>query len=163
NWKRPRHTVCCPLQNQMGLPGWNGLVCGWAWVGEPEPCLLLGPSPGPGAAGAGFPRGLMMYFRWLTFRLDLTGLSRASLILLEAESMKLSRSLVVSLKSPPSSLPISPSRLPSRLLSMSYSIRTAPGKQKLMNGEFITARDLSELPRSLPSSPTLQINCSWVQ
>uniref|UniRef100_A0A8C1TYX4 Uncharacterized protein n=1 Tax=Cyprinus carpio TaxID=7962 RepID=A0A8C1TYX4_CYPCA len=34
------------------------------------------------------------YFRWLTFLLDLTGLSSASLMLLEAESMKLSRSLV---------------------------------------------------------------------
>uniref|UniRef100_A0A8C2Q5V5 Uncharacterized protein n=1 Tax=Cyprinus carpio TaxID=7962 RepID=A0A8C2Q5V5_CYPCA len=34
------------------------------------------------------------YFRWLTFLLDLTGLSNASLMLLEAESMKLSRSLV---------------------------------------------------------------------
>uniref|UniRef100_A0A8C1U3D4 Uncharacterized protein n=1 Tax=Cyprinus carpio TaxID=7962 RepID=A0A8C1U3D4_CYPCA len=50
------------------------------------------------------------YFRWLTFLLDLTGLSSASLMLLEAESMKLSRSLVVSLKSPPLNSHLSPPR-----------------------------------------------------
>uniref|UniRef100_A0A4W5L1S2 Uncharacterized protein n=1 Tax=Hucho hucho TaxID=62062 RepID=A0A4W5L1S2_9TELE len=91
----------------------------WVWVGKPEPFLLLAPG-----AAAGFPVGVMKpvhllicfcrYLRWLTFLLDLTGLSRASLMLLEAESMKLSRSLVVSLYSPLSSL--SPSRLPSRSL-----------------------------------------------
>uniref|UniRef100_A0A8C2QLB0 Uncharacterized protein n=1 Tax=Cricetulus griseus TaxID=10029 RepID=A0A8C2QLB0_CRIGR len=42
------------------------------------------------------------YLRWLTFRLDLPGLSSASLMLLDAESMKLSRSRVASRKSPPS-------------------------------------------------------------
>uniref|UniRef100_A0A4W3J020 Uncharacterized protein n=1 Tax=Callorhinchus milii TaxID=7868 RepID=A0A4W3J020_CALMI len=40
------------------------------------------------------------YFLWLTFLLDLPGLSSASLMLLEAESMKLSRALVVCLPSP---------------------------------------------------------------
>uniref|UniRef100_A0A3B3CWG8 Uncharacterized protein n=1 Tax=Oryzias melastigma TaxID=30732 RepID=A0A3B3CWG8_ORYME len=80
--------------------------------------------------------GAMMYFRWLTFRLDFTGLSRASLMLLEAESMKLRRSRVVSLKS--SSCSASQRRLPSRLFSMSNSI-TDPGKQKLMNWGFMIA------------------------
>uniref|UniRef100_A0AAR2L0F4 Uncharacterized protein n=1 Tax=Pygocentrus nattereri TaxID=42514 RepID=A0AAR2L0F4_PYGNA len=70
------------------------------------------------------------YLRWFTFLLDLTGLSRASLMLLEAESMKLSKSLVVSLKS--SSQSASPRRLPSKPFSTSYSI-TEPGKQKFRN------------------------------
>nr|BAC37715.1 unnamed protein product [Mus musculus] len=42
------------------------------------------------------------YLRWFTFRLDLPGLSSASLMLLDAESMKLSRSRVASRTSPPS-------------------------------------------------------------
>ncbi|KAF6333379.1 hypothetical protein mRhiFer1_008139 [Rhinolophus ferrumequinum] len=42
------------------------------------------------------------YLRWFTFRFDLPGLSSASLMLLDAESMKLSRSRVASRTSPPS-------------------------------------------------------------
>uniref|UniRef100_A0A3B4YM29 Uncharacterized protein n=1 Tax=Seriola lalandi dorsalis TaxID=1841481 RepID=A0A3B4YM29_SERLL len=96
------------------------LLCKLAWtpsrLARGDPCLLTG-------ASATFPGVIMpvhllicfcRYFRWLTFLLDFTGLSRASLILLEAESMKLSKSRVVSL------------RLPSRLFSTSYSI-TEPG------------------------------------
>uniref|UniRef100_A0A8B9HJA0 Uncharacterized protein n=1 Tax=Astyanax mexicanus TaxID=7994 RepID=A0A8B9HJA0_ASTMX len=76
------------------------------------------------------------YLRWFTFLLDLTGLSRANLMLLEAESMKLSRSLVVSLKSRSQSA--SPKRPPSKPFSTSYSI-TEPGKQKFKNCEFMMA------------------------
>uniref|UniRef100_A0A8C8A282 Uncharacterized protein n=1 Tax=Oryzias sinensis TaxID=183150 RepID=A0A8C8A282_9TELE len=106
------------------------LLCRLAWtpsrLDTGELCLFTGVS-------APFP-GVMIYFRWLTFLLDLTGLSRASLMLLEAESMKLRRSLVVSLKS--SSCSASQRRLPSRLFSTSNSI-TDPGKQKLMNWGFM--------------------------
>uniref|UniRef100_A0A673WN66 Uncharacterized protein n=1 Tax=Salmo trutta TaxID=8032 RepID=A0A673WN66_SALTR len=112
--------ACNPSRLWTGLLCWNGLV----WVGKPEPFLLLTPAP---RATAGFPVGLMKpvhllicfcrYLRWLTFLLDLTGLSKASLMLLEAESMKLSRFLVVSLYSPLSSL--SSSGLPSRFLMVS--------------------------------------------
>uniref|UniRef100_A0A8C7TTU3 Uncharacterized protein n=1 Tax=Oncorhynchus mykiss TaxID=8022 RepID=A0A8C7TTU3_ONCMY len=109
--------ACSPSRLWTGLPCWV-----WVWVGKPEIFLLLAPG-----AAAGFPVGLMKpvhllicfcrYLRWLTFLLDLTGLSKASLMLLEAESMKLSRFLVVSLYSPLSSL--SSSGLPSRLLVVS--------------------------------------------
>uniref|UniRef100_A0A8C8A373 Uncharacterized protein n=1 Tax=Oryzias sinensis TaxID=183150 RepID=A0A8C8A373_9TELE len=82
------------------------LLCRLAWtpsrLDTGELCLFTGVS-------APFP-GVMIYFRWLTFLLDLTGLSRASLMLLEAESMKLRRSLVVSLKS--SSCSASPAASP---------------------------------------------------
>uniref|UniRef100_A0A8C5CEH3 Uncharacterized protein n=1 Tax=Gadus morhua TaxID=8049 RepID=A0A8C5CEH3_GADMO len=80
------------------------LLCRLAWTPPP------GVFPGCGSAlavGLRTPVHLLIcfwrYFRWLTFRLDLTGLSRASLMLLEAESMKLSRSRVVSRYPPPSS------------------------------------------------------------
>uniref|UniRef100_A0A8D0L4I5 Uncharacterized protein n=1 Tax=Sphenodon punctatus TaxID=8508 RepID=A0A8D0L4I5_SPHPU len=63
------------------------------------------------------------YFLWFTFRLDLTGLSRASLMLLEAESMKLSKSRVASGSSPPKSAPPVPSSAPPG---------AAAGKQKGM-------------------------------
>uniref|UniRef100_A0A8C7HL10 Uncharacterized protein n=1 Tax=Oncorhynchus kisutch TaxID=8019 RepID=A0A8C7HL10_ONCKI len=111
--------ACSPSRLWTGLPCW---IWVWVWVGKPETFLLLAPG-----AAAGFPVGLMKpvhllicfcrYLRWLTFLLDLTGLSKASLMLLEAESMKLSRFLVVSLYSPLSSL--SSSGLPSRLLVVS--------------------------------------------
>uniref|UniRef100_A0A4W4GNQ4 Uncharacterized protein n=1 Tax=Electrophorus electricus TaxID=8005 RepID=A0A4W4GNQ4_ELEEL len=55
------------------------------------------------------------YLRWLTFLLDFTGLSKASLMLLEAELMKLSRSRLVCLTSP------SPSTSPSSRLSRTFS------------------------------------------
>uniref|UniRef100_A0A8C8FB60 Uncharacterized protein n=1 Tax=Oncorhynchus tshawytscha TaxID=74940 RepID=A0A8C8FB60_ONCTS len=109
--------ACSPSRLWTGLPCW---IWVWVWVGKPEPFLLLAPG-----AAAGFPVGLMKpvhllicfcrYLRWLTFLLDLTGLSKASLMLLEAESMKLSRFLVVSLYSPLSSL--SSSGLPSSMSS----------------------------------------------
>uniref|UniRef100_A0A8C4AHS5 Uncharacterized protein n=1 Tax=Denticeps clupeoides TaxID=299321 RepID=A0A8C4AHS5_9TELE len=89
-----------------------------------------------GLPGAMIPVHLLIcfcrYFRWLTFRLDFTGLSRASLMLLDAESMKLRRSLVVSRKSPSCSTSLR--RLFSRPLSMSYSMME-PGKQKFRNGD----------------------------
>uniref|UniRef100_A0A667YXN3 Uncharacterized protein n=1 Tax=Myripristis murdjan TaxID=586833 RepID=A0A667YXN3_9TELE len=97
------------------------LLCKLAWtpsrLARGEPCLFTGVS-------AMFPGVIMpvhllicfcRYLRWLTFLLDFTGLSRASLILLESPSFS-----------------ASPRRLPSRLFSMSYSI-TDPGKQKFMN------------------------------
>uniref|UniRef100_A0A674JQG2 Uncharacterized protein n=1 Tax=Terrapene triunguis TaxID=2587831 RepID=A0A674JQG2_9SAUR len=62
------------------------------------------------------------YFLWFTFLLDLTGLSRASLMLLDAESMKLSRSLVASLKSPGSSPPPTPPPPPPRRAAPPSSI-----------------------------------------
>uniref|UniRef100_A0A3B3QI96 Uncharacterized protein n=1 Tax=Paramormyrops kingsleyae TaxID=1676925 RepID=A0A3B3QI96_9TELE len=105
------------------------------------------------------------YLRWLTFRLDFTGLSRASLILLEAESMKLRRSRVVSRKSP--SQATSPRRLPSNGFSASYSMPD-PRKQKFMNWEVTmgacTAISLSHPALSptafatLPALPNLQIH-----
>uniref|UniRef100_A0A8B9SFF8 Uncharacterized protein n=1 Tax=Anas platyrhynchos TaxID=8839 RepID=A0A8B9SFF8_ANAPL len=64
---------------------------------------------GGGAAAAMMPVQRLIcfcrYFLWFTFLFDFTGLSSASLMLLEAESMKLSRSLVASLKSPASPPP----------------------------------------------------------
>uniref|UniRef100_A0A4W4GIZ6 Uncharacterized protein n=1 Tax=Electrophorus electricus TaxID=8005 RepID=A0A4W4GIZ6_ELEEL len=55
------------------------------------------------------------YLRWLTFLLDFTGLSKASLMLLEAELMKLSRSRLVCLTSP------SPSTSPTMSFHNNYS------------------------------------------
>uniref|UniRef100_A0A8C6L976 Secreted protein n=1 Tax=Nothobranchius furzeri TaxID=105023 RepID=A0A8C6L976_NOTFU len=103
-----------------------------------EPCLSTGPSAT--CPGVMMPVHRLIcfcrYFRWLTFLLDFTGLSRASLMLLEAESMKLSRSLVVSLKS--SSFSASHRRLPSRLFSTSYSITDAfkPKVHSQASGNF---------------------------
>uniref|UniRef100_A0A8C4YXP8 Uncharacterized protein n=1 Tax=Gadus morhua TaxID=8049 RepID=A0A8C4YXP8_GADMO len=101
------------------------LLCRLAWTPPP------GVFPGCGSAlavGLRTPVHLLIcfwrYFRWLTFRLDLTGLSRASLMLLEAESMKLSRSRVVSRYPPPSSSSSwwdAPPTLRSRTQSLSRS------------------------------------------
>uniref|UniRef100_A0A8C6TJS5 Uncharacterized protein n=1 Tax=Neogobius melanostomus TaxID=47308 RepID=A0A8C6TJS5_9GOBI len=101
------------------------------WAVGGEPCLLTGGGGSGALLGAMIPVHLLIcfwrYFLWLTFLFDFTGLSNASLMLLEAESIKLSRSLVVSL--------ILPS---SRLFSTSYSI-TEPGKQKFKNCGFMIA------------------------
>uniref|UniRef100_A0A4W3J9P2 Uncharacterized protein n=1 Tax=Callorhinchus milii TaxID=7868 RepID=A0A4W3J9P2_CALMI len=79
------------------------------------------------------------YFLWLTFLLDLPGLSSASLMLLEAESMKLSRALVVCLPSPglPAIAAASSSSSPPTL-PISYST-AEPGKQKWMKWGFMIA------------------------
>uniref|UniRef100_A0A672TY00 Uncharacterized protein n=1 Tax=Strigops habroptila TaxID=2489341 RepID=A0A672TY00_STRHB len=113
---------------------------------------------GGGGAGGGGGAAAMMpvqrlicfcrYLRWFTFRLDFTGLSSASLMLLEAESMKLSRSLVASLKSPasppraaaagkrrrrrsaPSGAGHGPPRLPARTAAHSPRPGTAEGREE---------------------------------
>uniref|UniRef100_A0A8C9VA01 Uncharacterized protein n=1 Tax=Scleropages formosus TaxID=113540 RepID=A0A8C9VA01_SCLFO len=148
-------------QNETGESAARLRLCRLAW----SPSRLLGGLAGtqpPGCVGGDEP-GLLpescaapsvpampahrlicfcKYFRWFTFRLDLTGLSRASLMLLDAESMKLRRSRVASRKSP-SQAP-SPRRLPSNGFSASYS-STGGGKQKLANWG-VMRKDLSEVP-----------------
>uniref|UniRef100_A0A8D2JLA0 Uncharacterized protein n=1 Tax=Sciurus vulgaris TaxID=55149 RepID=A0A8D2JLA0_SCIVU len=61
---------------------------------------------GPGGAAPMRPLQRLIcfcrYLRWFTFLFDLPGLSSASLMLLDAESIKLSRSRVASRMSPPS-------------------------------------------------------------
>uniref|UniRef100_A0A670Y4S5 Uncharacterized protein n=1 Tax=Pseudonaja textilis TaxID=8673 RepID=A0A670Y4S5_PSETE len=115
---------------------------------EAGACLLAGtaaattagpgtePGPVPGAASALPPRRpvhrlicFCRYFRWLTFRLDLPGLSKASLMLLDAESMKLSSSRVASRKSAASLL--QPSRAPHE---PSVAPPTPPGWTKHLSG-----------------------------
>uniref|UniRef100_A0A8C5M2F6 Uncharacterized protein n=1 Tax=Leptobrachium leishanense TaxID=445787 RepID=A0A8C5M2F6_9ANUR len=66
-----------------------------------EPCRMFPPLIIPVHLFICFCR----YFLWLTFRLDFTGLSRASLMLLDAVLMKVSKSLVPSLKSALSTTP----------------------------------------------------------
>nr|BAC33024.1 unnamed protein product [Mus musculus] len=104
------------------------------------------------------------YLRWFTFRLDLPGLSSASLMLLDAESMKLSRSRVASRTSPPSDpdssapavAPLSSSskqqplsRLPKALTSPSAE----PPKPKGMKGCELSRRSLH---RHLCGSPAVR-------
>uniref|UniRef100_A0A3Q3VW58 Uncharacterized protein n=1 Tax=Mola mola TaxID=94237 RepID=A0A3Q3VW58_MOLML len=105
------------------------LLCTLAWTPSRlawgEPCLFAG-------ASATFPDVMIpvhllicfcRYFRWLTFLLDFTGLSRASLMLLEAESMKLNRSLVKKTfkpKSLMSNIPQNPRLLQKSNLFLNY-------------------------------------------
>uniref|UniRef100_A0A8C3R982 Uncharacterized protein n=1 Tax=Cyanoderma ruficeps TaxID=181631 RepID=A0A8C3R982_9PASS len=78
-------------------------------AGQAEGGQAAGGGAGGGAAAAMMPVQRLIcfcrYFLWFTFRRDFTGRSSASLMLLEAESMKLSRSRVASLKSPASPPP----------------------------------------------------------
>uniref|UniRef100_A0A6I8NQX3 Uncharacterized protein n=1 Tax=Ornithorhynchus anatinus TaxID=9258 RepID=A0A6I8NQX3_ORNAN len=109
--------ACPPSRRGGGVLPWAAGVPEAAAGGEAAGGRLGGTSEaaveepgvddGPGADGPGvdaMPVHLLIcfcrYLRWLTFRFDLPGLSRAILILQEAESMKLSRSRVASLQSP---------------------------------------------------------------
>uniref|UniRef100_A0A8C3JSU2 Uncharacterized protein n=1 Tax=Calidris pygmaea TaxID=425635 RepID=A0A8C3JSU2_9CHAR len=108
---------------------------------------LFGGAAGPGGAPGRLGRLICFcrYFRWFTFRLDFTGLSSASLMLLEAESMKLSRSLVASLKSPASPPPPPPSAGLRRAGG-----RTAAGKRRRAGEEEGSGAGLAP---ALPASP----------
>uniref|UniRef100_A0A3P8V245 Uncharacterized protein n=1 Tax=Cynoglossus semilaevis TaxID=244447 RepID=A0A3P8V245_CYNSE len=104
---------------------------GWA---RGDPCLFPGGSaPVPGVM---MPVHLLIcfwrYFRWFTFLLDFTGLSRASLMLLEAESMKFSRSRVSEQPSLCSrSSAASPAVIPEPKLSSKHVSVCARGKHSL--------------------------------
>uniref|UniRef100_A0A8C3TKJ5 Uncharacterized protein n=1 Tax=Catharus ustulatus TaxID=91951 RepID=A0A8C3TKJ5_CATUS len=99
-----------------------------------------GQAAGGGAAAAMMPVQRLIcfcrYFLWFTFRRDFTGRSSASLMLLEAESMKLSRSRVASLKSPASPPP------------PSYGEKAAGGE----GGGGVRAGLAPALPASLPAA-----------
>uniref|UniRef100_A0A671G297 Uncharacterized protein n=1 Tax=Rhinolophus ferrumequinum TaxID=59479 RepID=A0A671G297_RHIFE len=86
-------------------------ACDASRRGAAFPARLAGVSAAPGEGGPGVAAPMRplhrlicfcRYLRWFTFRFDLPGLSSASLMLLDAESMKLSRSRVASRTSPPS-------------------------------------------------------------
>uniref|UniRef100_A0A8C4X961 Uncharacterized protein n=1 Tax=Erpetoichthys calabaricus TaxID=27687 RepID=A0A8C4X961_ERPCA len=91
------------------------------------------------------------YFLWFTFLLDLTGLSSASLMLLEAVSIKLNRSLVVSLNSPSDSR--SPRSIPSYLphLTLCFQLTNClyKGCDLLYNSLLQTEKELRQSPGTL--------------
>uniref|UniRef100_A0A8B9VV66 Uncharacterized protein n=1 Tax=Anas zonorhyncha TaxID=75864 RepID=A0A8B9VV66_9AVES len=95
---------------------------------------------GGGAAAAMMPVQRLIcfcrYFLWFTFLFDFTGLSSASLMLLEAESMKLSRSRVASLKSPASPPP--------------PPMYTAPPDHKALPGPAAQHRQVTQHPPDHP-------------
>uniref|UniRef100_A0A8C3Q7M7 Uncharacterized protein n=1 Tax=Geospiza parvula TaxID=87175 RepID=A0A8C3Q7M7_GEOPR len=112
-----------------------------------------GGGAGGGAAAAMMPVQRLIcfcrYFLWFTFRRDFTGRSSASLMLLEAESMKLSRSRVASLKSPaspppPSSPPAAGKQKERRWWGLSSAAGTA-----MAGGE-----------RRRPESPQSPLGCA---
>uniref|UniRef100_A0A8D0VNI4 Uncharacterized protein n=1 Tax=Sus scrofa TaxID=9823 RepID=A0A8D0VNI4_PIG len=77
------------------------------------------------------------YLRWFTFLFDLPGLSNASLMLLDAESMKLSRSRVASRTSPPSApASSSPAGVPVSSSSKQQPLSRAPKAPPSPSGEL---------------------------
>uniref|UniRef100_A0A493THD6 Uncharacterized protein n=1 Tax=Anas platyrhynchos platyrhynchos TaxID=8840 RepID=A0A493THD6_ANAPP len=120
---------------------------------------------GGGAAAAMMPVQRLIcfcrYFLWFTFLFDFTGLSSASLMLLEAESMKLSRSRVASLKSPasppPASAPGQVHRCPPpppprvhRSQTPPQSMYTAPPDHKALPGPAAQHRQVTQHPPDHP-------------
>uniref|UniRef100_A0A667GFF4 Uncharacterized protein n=1 Tax=Lynx canadensis TaxID=61383 RepID=A0A667GFF4_LYNCA len=125
--------ACDASRRGTALP-WGGTATAWALGAASGRLAGVSAAPGEGGPGGAAPiRPLQRlicfcrYLRWFTFRFDLPGLSSASLMLLDAESMKLSRSRVASRMSPPS-LPASssPAGVPVSSSSKQQPLSRAP-------------------------------------
>ncbi|KAJ1066270.1 hypothetical protein K5549_020473, partial [Capra hircus] len=132
--------ACDASRRGAALP-WAGTGTVWA----PASGRLAGMSAAPGEGGPGGAAPMRplqrlicfcRYLRWFTFRFDLPGLSRASLMLLDAESMKLSRSRVASRASPLSAPASSePAGVPVSSSSKQQPLSRAPKAPPSPSGE----------------------------
>uniref|UniRef100_A0A8C6CWF1 Uncharacterized protein n=1 Tax=Moschus moschiferus TaxID=68415 RepID=A0A8C6CWF1_MOSMO len=136
--------ACDASRRGAALP-WTGTGTGTGTVWAPASDRLEGVSaaPGEGGPGGAVPMRPLQrlicfcrYLRWFTFRFDLPGLSRASLMLLDAESMKLSRSRVASRASPLSAPASSaPAGVPVSSSSKQQPLSRAPKAPPSPSGE----------------------------
>uniref|UniRef100_A0A4X1UB26 Uncharacterized protein n=1 Tax=Sus scrofa TaxID=9823 RepID=A0A4X1UB26_PIG len=120
-------------------------ACDASRRGAALPGRLAGVSVAPGEGGQGGAAPMRplqrlicfcRYLRWFTFLFDLPGLSNASLMLLDAESMKLSRSRVASRTSPPSAPASSaPAGVPVSSSSKQQPLSRAPKAPPSPSGE----------------------------
>uniref|UniRef100_A0A452RHF0 Uncharacterized protein n=1 Tax=Ursus americanus TaxID=9643 RepID=A0A452RHF0_URSAM len=134
--------ACDASRRGAALP-WGGTATVWApWAASGR---LAGVSAAPGEGGPGGAAPMRplqrlicfcRYLRWFTFRFDFPGLSNASLMLLDAESMKLSRSRVASRTSPPSAPASSaPAGVPVSSSSKQQPLSRAPKAPPSPSGE----------------------------
>uniref|UniRef100_A0A8C3VLL7 Uncharacterized protein n=1 Tax=Catagonus wagneri TaxID=51154 RepID=A0A8C3VLL7_9CETA len=134
--------ACDASRLGAALP-WAGTATVWAPAAASGRLAGVSVAPGEGGPGGTAPMRPLQrlicfcrYLRWFTFRFDLPGLSNASLMLLDAESMKLSRSRVASRTSPPSAPASSaPAGVPVSSSSKQQPLSRAPKATPNPSGE----------------------------
>uniref|UniRef100_A0A4W2GBE3 Uncharacterized protein n=2 Tax=Bos TaxID=9903 RepID=A0A4W2GBE3_BOBOX len=134
--------ACDASRRGAALP-WAGTGTGTVWAPARGRLAGVSAAPGEGGPGGAAPMRPLQrlicfcrYLRWFTFRFDLPGLSRASLMLLDAESMKLSRSRVASRASPLSAPASSaPAGVPVSSSSKQQPLSRAPKAPPSPSGE----------------------------
>uniref|UniRef100_A0A8C6FBL9 Uncharacterized protein n=1 Tax=Monodon monoceros TaxID=40151 RepID=A0A8C6FBL9_MONMO len=141
-WRLAAAAACDASRRGAALPwAWTGTV--WALAAASGRLAGVSAAPGEGGPGGAAPMRPLQrlicfcrYLRWFTFRFDLPGLSNASLMLLDAESMKLSRSRVASRTSPPSAPASSaPAGVPVSSSSKQQPLSRAPKALPSPSGE----------------------------